>query len=171
MLRHDAVIDLNQDSTLDEIMHLVEMRFGVAPAGWHRESARLFALDVALTVIRRNPSLVSESERHELATRLHEARSLVVGDRDDELGFIQSALATRLPTAKTALERHIWLTAIDALLPSPYRSALVSTRNALKLGATGTFNDVASLLRDRLAARLDEGSLTAEPPSGLSLTA
>lgn len=171
MLHYEAGIDPDHDSALIEIMHLVSMRFGASDLGWHRESARLFAIDVAMTVIRRNASSISESDRQALASRLHEARTLVVGDRDAELGFIQSALETRLATSKNPRERRVWLTAIDALLPSPYRAALISTRNALSLGATGTFTDLAAVLRDRLTARLDEGSLTGEPPRDLFLTA
>lgn len=171
VLRYEATTDPDHDSTLTEIMHLVEMRLGAGATGWHRESARLYAIDVAMTVIRRNASLISETERQNLSARLHEARTLAVGGRDTELGFIQSALETHLATAKNYRERRVWLTAIDALVPSPYRAALISTRNALALGATGTFNDVSAPLRDRLAARLDEGSLTAEPPPSFYLSA
>jgi hypothetical protein len=47
----------------------------------------------------------------------------------------------------------------------------VSTRNALSLGTTETFADLSKLLRDRLLARLGEGSLLSGPPSTLYLTA
>lgn len=171
MLQYEAGIDPDHDSALVEIMHLVEMRFGSTNAGWHPESARLFAIDVAMTVIRRNASSIAESDRQTLVSRLHEARTLVVGNRDGELGFIQSALESQLPTSKNPRERRLWLTGIDALIPSPYRAALISTRNALSLGATGTFTDLAAVLRDRLTARLDEGSLAGEPPNDLYLTA
>lgn len=171
VLQYEATTDPDHDSTLVEIMHLVEMGLGASDMGWHRESARLYAIDVAMTVIRRNTGAIPETERQHLSARLHEARTLVVGDRDAELGFIQTALETHMATAGSSRERRVWLAAIDALVPSPYRAALISTRNALSLGAMGTFNDVAALLRDRLIARLDEGSLTAEPPPSFYLSA
>lgn len=171
MLQYEAITDSDHDSTLVEIMHLVEMRFGAPDSGWHPESARLYAIDVAMTVIRRNAGTLSETERQSLSARLHEARTLVVGGRDAELGFIQSALEAHMAMARGPRERRVWLTAIDALVPSPFRAALISTHNALTLGAAGNFTDLAALLRDRLTARLEEGSLTVEPPPGFYLSA
>ena len=77
------------DPTLTEIMHLVDMPPGITSAGWNDETARLFAIDTAMTSIRRHLAFLSETDKHSLVTRLHEARSLVVAGRDSELGFIQ----------------------------------------------------------------------------------
>ncbi len=156
---------------LTEIMHLVDMRLGVSHEGWTGESARLFAVDTAMTVVRRNIASLPEADRQTILSRLHEARTLVVADRDDELGFIQAALEAQLGVAPVGLQRWMWLIAIDALLPNPFRAALISTRNALAVGATGAFTDLATLLRERLVARLDEGTLVSEAPSNLFLIA
>lgn len=172
MLQIEALgTDPDQDSALTEIMLLVDMRFGSMHDGWNRESARLFAIDTAIMFIRRNIDAVSEADRQTLTARLQEARTLVVGDRDSELGFIQAGLESQLVLAKPGRERWVWLAAIDALLPSPFRAALVATRNAVALAAPETFSDLGAQLRGRLIARLGEGSLLAEPTSTLFLTA
>jgi hypothetical protein len=162
---------LDQYTALTEIMHLVDMRLGVTQEGWTRESARLFAIDTAMTIVRRNIPSLPEVDRQTIVGRLHEARTLVVADRDDELGFIQSALETHLCLAPAGRERRVWLITIDALLPNPYRAALISTRNALAMGASEAFTDLANLLRERLIARLDEGTLISDTSSTLFLTA
>ena len=84
-----------------EIMHLVDMHGGVTSEGWTRETARLFAIDTAMTFIRRNMAVLSEADKHSLVTRLQEARTLVVSGRDSELGFIQVAppQKKRLPSS------------------------------------------------------------------------
>lgn len=164
-------IDLDQETSLIEIMHLVEGDLGLAPEGWNRETARLFAIDTAMAAIRRNITLLTESERHRLITHLQEARSLVVTGRDSELGFIQAAMETHLPLTANDTTRQIWLTAIDALLPSPYRAALVSTKSALSLRTGDSAADLPNLLWERLAARLGEGSIHSEPTASLFLTA
>jgi hypothetical protein len=156
--------DPHHDSTLTEIMHLVDMEPGVTGEGWNPESARLFAIDTALMAARRNLLVLSEADRQNLAFRLQEARTLVVGGRDSELGFIQAALESHLSQAVPGRQRRMWLTAIDALIPSPYRAALVSTKNALSLGSTEALADLSRSLRERLLARLGEGSLV-DPPS------
>ncbi len=160
----------NQRSTLSEIMHHVDMRSGVTSEGWNAETARLFAIDIAMLVLRRNILVLAEVDRQTLSYQLQEARSLVVAGRDSELGFIQAALETHLGLSDTSQERRLWLTAIDALVPSPFRAALIATRNALTLGTTEAVADFSALLRDRLLARLGEGSLHTEGPT-LFLTA
>lgn len=143
-------------------MHLVDMPFGVTGDGWNGESARLFAIDIAMTVIRRNSDILSEPERQLLLGKLQEARTLVVGRRDRELGSIQASLEAQLPLTEPGALRQIRLIAIDSLLPSPYRAALVSTRNALSLVAREAFTDLSGLIRERLLARLGEGSLVSD---------
>lgn len=172
VLDHEAIENIpGHDPTLTEIMHMVDMPSGTTSTGWNAETARLFALDTAMTSIRRHLALISESDKHILVNRLHEARSLVVTGRDTELGFIQAYLETHLAMALPEQERRVWLTAIDALIPCPFRSALVSTRNALSIKAMGGFTDVARLLRNRLLARLGEGSLLSDTSSDLDRTA
>lgn len=171
VLEREAPIFEDSGSTLTEIMHLVDVDYGVTSEGWNGETARLFAIDTAMTVIRRSIISLSEADRHSIVARLQEARTLVVAGRDSELGFIQAALESHLSLATPGLGRRLWLSAIDALIPSPYRAALVSTKNALAIGATEAFADLSNLLRDRLLARLGEGSLLSEPNPTLYLTA
>lgn len=171
MLDHPGLNkDPDQAAALTEIMHLVDMEPGVTSDGWSRQTARLFAIDTAMVAVRRNLALMSEADRQSLVLLLQQARTLVTAHRDDELDFVQAALEAHLSKTAPGRERLVWLTAIDALLPSPYRAALVSTKSALSLGATEALVDLAELLRDRLLARLTEGSLHLEPATPLYLT-
>lgn len=157
-------------SELSEILLLIEMR-SESTDGWHRESARLFAIDTALTVVRRNIAAMEDRDRHNVTRHLHEARTLTVAGRDDELDFVLAGLEANLHAADSDRRRRVWITAMDALLSSPYRAALVSTRNALMFGATDVFADLRGLLRERLIARLEEGSLLADRVIPLILSA
>ncbi len=159
------------ESLLTEIMHLVDMKSGASMNGWNAESARLFALDIAMTVLRRNAAIITEVDRKNLTARLHEARTLVVNERDDELGYLQASLESNLYLSNSGRSRTVWLTAMDALLPNPYQAALVTTRNALAVASSGPFGDLADRLRDRLTARLEEASLLTADPIHLYLTA
>lgn len=160
----------DSDTMLSEIMHLVDIQGGVAADGWHGESARLFAIDAAILIVRRNSARLTESDRQALVAKLHEARRLVVAGRDGELGFIQTALESNLALAEPGRARQVWLISIDSMLPSPFRAALVVARNALFSESDGS-SDISRSLRDRLVARLEEGSLLAEPTSTLFLIA
>jgi hypothetical protein len=162
--------DPDQVTTVTEIMHLIDMPSGVTSKGWNRETARHFSLDTAMIAVRRNLALMSEADRQSLILLLQQARSLVTAGRDEELDFIQAALEARVAPAEAGRPRQVWLTAIDALIPSPFRAALVVTRGALSLGTTETFADLSQLLRDRLLARLAEGSLHHEPTKPARLT-
>lgn len=157
-------------SVLSEIMYLVDVRGGVPTDGWHAESARLFAIDAAIVVARRHAGRISESDRQTLMARLHEARRLAVAGRDRELGFIQVALESHLALAAPGWARQVWLISIDALIPSPYRAALAVARSALFSEAEAS-PELARSLRQRLLARLEEGSLLAEPVTTFFLTA
>lgn len=152
-------------------MHLVDVQIGGATEGWNRESARLFALDTAMTAIRRDMTILSPSDSHSLVSYLHEARTLAVAGRDDELGFLQAAVESQMALVSPGSQRRLWLTAVDAMIPSPYRAALVSTKNALSPASAEDFMDMRDLLRERLVARLDEGALLSEPTVTLHLTA
>lgn len=162
--------DPAQVTALTEIMHLVDMEPGVTSDGWSRQTARLFAIDTAMVAVRRNMALMSEADRQSLLLLLQQARTLVTDHRDDELDFVQAALEAHLSQTAPGRERQVWLTAIDALLPSPYRAALVATKSALSLGAGEALVDITELLRDRLLAHLTEGSLHIEPGPPLYLT-
>lgn len=168
--RYTTTETTNQGYLL-EIMELVHMGTGSAKDGWGAPAARLYALDVAMVVVNRNMNVIAEAGRQTLFGRLQEARTLVVSARDDELGFVQGALESHLSLTREGRERHVWLTVIDALIPNPFRAALICTRDALSLGATAAFADVAGLARDRLVARLDEGRLLAQPAPALYLIA
>jgi hypothetical protein len=159
VLEFEAIGD--RDSSLAEIMHLVDIPAGVVSDGWSGESARLFALDIAMTAIRRNLTALAESERQVLLQGLQQARTLVVGGRDDEIGFLQEAFEAQLRLASPD-KRQVLLSALDALIPDPYRAALVSVRDTLEMRETDS--DLAALLRDRLVARLGEGSLVSQSP-------
>lgn len=142
-------------------MHLVDLPAGAVSDGWSGESARLFALDIAMTAIRRSVTTLDETERQVLIQGLQQARSLVVGGRDDEIGFLQETFEAQLRLASPD-KRVVLLSALDALIPNPYRAALVSVRDTLETGAADA--SLAALLRDRLVARLGEGSLISQPP-------
>lgn len=164
--------DPDQVTTLTEIMHLVDMEPGVTLDSWSRQSARQFAIDTATVAVRRNMALMSDADRQSLLLLLQQARTLVTDHRDEELDFVQAALEAHLVQTTPGRERHVWLVAIDALLPSPYRAALVATKGALALGATEALVDLAEMLRDRLRTRLDEGVVVdpLEPTQRLHLT-
>jgi hypothetical protein len=156
---------------LSEIMHLVDMRLGRSDEGWTGETARLFAIDTAMTIARRHARHLADGEVDHIVARLQEARALVVTNRDDELGYLQAAMECQLGVSSVGPGRKMWLIAIDALIPNPYRAALVSTRSALSLDASATLSDLGRQLRDRLIARLDEGILLDGPAAVLHLTA
>ena len=142
-------------------MHLVDMPAEVGSEGWSGESARLFALDIAMSAIRPSLTTLNESERQLLIEGLQQARTLVVGGRDDEIGFLQEAFEAQLRLASPD-KRVVLLSALDALIPDPYRAALVSVRDTLEMG--GTDPTLVDLLRDRLVARLGEESRNSQPP-------
>lgn len=158
-------------STLTEIMRLLDFAVDLDVSEWNPQTARLFALDAAMATIRRDAAVLSDADRHNLTSYLQEAKGLVVADRDDELGFLQAAMETRLSIISPGERRQVWLTAIDSLIPSPYRAALVSTENAISLGNRGTLADLSTLLRDRLSAGPGEGPLLLEPIAQLQITA
>lgn len=171
MIHRRSTTETNTQNYLVEIMDLVHMASGSVKDGWGAQAARLYALDIAMVVVNRNVNVIAEAGRQTLFGRLQEARTLVVSGRDDELGFVQGALESHLALTREGRERHVWLTVIDAMIPNPYRAALITTRDALSLGATAAFSDVAGLARDRLVARLDEGKLMAHPAPALYLIA
>lgn len=163
--------DRDHGSTLTEIMRRLDAAGEANSTEWNRQTARLFAIDAAMGVIRREGVALSDADRHKLTSYLQEAKSLAVADRDDELGFLQAAMEARLSLITPGKRRQLWLTAIDSLIPSPHRAALVSTENAICLGSSGTQAGLSTLLRDRLSAGPAEGSLLLEQTAQLQITA
>jgi hypothetical protein len=155
----DLQNDPDQTTTLTQIMHLVDMQSGASSEGWNRETARLFAIDTAMVAAQRNMALISEADQQSVALLLQQAQALVIAGRHEELGSLQAALESHLAPTAPGRERQVWLTAIDALIPSAYRAALIVTKSALSLGATEALADLAQILRHRLQTRLTEGSL------------
>lgn len=172
MLDHEATGNDRDDwSTLTAIMGRIGVAPKANPAGWNCQNARLFAIDAAMTAVRRDASVLSEADRHNLTSYLQDAKDLVVADRDDELGSLQAAMEARLSLIAPGRHRQLWLTAIDSLLPSPHRAALVSIENAISLGNTETLADLSTLLRDRLSADSGGDSLRLRRTTRLQTTA
>lgn len=157
--------------SLSTIKTSIEMDVEPADIGWGEEPARLFSIDTAMLVLRRNLFQLDELDRQTLHDRLHEARKLVVAGRDAELGFLQNELESYLAHSWSPGSRGIWLTALDALLPSPYRAAEAVVATALAVDRAGTIGELTDQLRQRLRARLSEGYLLAEETSTLFATA
>ena len=149
------------DPYWEESLAFVRMATGAgveASNGWHQESARLFAIDAALVVLKSSLPQLEELDRQVIVNSLNEARRLVVDDRDGELGHLLYQLETRLTHSWSLGARPIWLTAMNALLPSPYRAAQATVELAYRI--VGQDSDhLAEVLAERLMARVGEGSL------------
>ena len=152
-------------SNLERVKGLLSMDIGPSDGGWSIESARLFSIDAAMLALRRLWNSVGDKERQELSGSLQEARRMVVDRRDEELGFLQLSLESRL---KDSRHRGVWLTTLNALMPCPFRAAEATLEAALQLEPHDQAESLASLLRRRLSARLDEGMLLLE--ADLSVT-
>jgi hypothetical protein len=155
--------------SLAAVKRMIAMEVEPADVGWSEEPARLFSLDTAMLVLRRNAANLEELERQALSLRLHEARRLVVSQREAELGFIQNELESYLAQTRDTEARCVWLAAMDAMLPSPFRAAEAVVATALKLD-NDELGDLAEILQQRLRARLSEGSLMTDQPSTLFAT-
>lgn len=172
MLDYEATgNDRDHRSTLTRIMQLLDSTRDSDPSGWNPQTARLFAIDAAITVIHRDAAVLSEADRHNLTSYLREAKDLVLSDRDNELGLLQATIEVRLSLIAPGKRRQLWLTAIDTLIPSPYRAAMVSTQNAISLGDARTLAYLSTLLRDRLSARSGAGSLHLDRTAQFQITA
>lgn len=158
--------DATSHDSLASIKAMIEMDVEPADVGWSEEPARLFSIDTAMLVLRGHGSRLNEIERQGLSQRLHEARRLVVSNRDGELDFIQRELEPYLAQADDAEARCIWLAAMNALLPSPFRAASAVVATALELD-TEDPADLIAVLRERLRARMGEGTLMTERVSTL----
>lgn len=157
--------DPTSRDSLSTLKALIDMDNEPTDVGWGQEPARLFSIDTAMLVLRRNMASLDELDRKALSNRLHEARRLSIAGQEGELGFLQSELETYLSHSGSSKPRGIWLTALNALLPCPYRAAEIAVATALAVDAPASISDLAEVLRQRLRARLSEGTLMAEETS------
>lgn len=153
--------------SLATIKRSIGMEVEASDVGWGEEPARLFSIDTAMLVLGRHGSSLDEPDRQMLSDRLHEARRLVVAGRDDELEFIQNELESYLSHSWSFDCRSIWLSALDALLPSPFRAAETVVATALCVESPDSTDDLAEVLAQRLRARLSEATLMAAVPGTL----
>jgi len=164
--RHEAAIELHRQESLSEVKKLIEMRSEETDDGWGRESARLFAIDIALLTTRRHIDRLSAADSRLLMIKLNEARRLVVDDRDHDLEWVQGEFEPYLRHAVSTGARPVWLTALNAMLPSPYRAAVAALTAALSASAD-QIDELSAILGQRLRARLGEGALLREESGDL----
>lgn len=162
----DLRADPDRDTSLSSIMSLIGMRGVTDIEAWNGESARLLAIDLATIMFRRRLICLTVADQSALIAYFNEARRLVVASRSDELGAIQHILEGHRALARSGAERLVWGAAMDAMLPSPFRSALATVRSGL-----ASDDDIAGYIQDRLVARLSESSMLAMPTSTLFQTA
>jgi hypothetical protein len=164
MLSSDHVEAGQQRSTqvddLGTIADLLEIeRFRVGE--WDETYARLYAIDCASIVYRYHTPDLNETARDLVQRLLHEALQLVTAGRDNELASIERALMTGLQSA-SQVTRTVWLAALNAVLPDPFRAAVMSTEAALFAfgrGPNPRRDAVAESMRRRLISRTEEASL------------
>ncbi len=133
--------------------------------GWDATTARLFANDCASIVYRQHLPDLTESAQDLLYRLLNQARRLIIADRDGELEGIERALLAGLD-ASTALNRSVWLVALNSILPDPIRAATTSTEAALLAfgqGPNPRRDAVIDTLSRRLMSRAEEASLLGGP--------
>ena len=164
--RHEAVIELHRQESLSEVKKLIEMRSEETDDGWGREAARLFAIDIALLTTRRHIDRLSAVDSRLLMVKLNEARRLVVDDRDHELEWVQGEFEPYLRQAASTGARPVWLTALNAMLPSPYRAAVAALTAALT-ASPDQIDELSVILGQRLRARLGEGAMLREESGDL----
>jgi hypothetical protein len=103
-----------------------------------------------------------EVDPRDLVQRLlHQTLQLVTAGRENELASIERALMTGLEAA-SRVTRAVWLVALNAVLPDPFRAAVMSTEGALIAfgrGPNPRRDAVAESLRRRLVSRTEEASL------------
>lgn len=158
--------ELHRVESLTEVRHLIDEHLDDLDDGWSAETARLYAIDVAMVVTRRHLGFLTDQDRQLLVVKLNEARRLVIDHRAAELEWIQLEFESHLGRGSSLQTRPVWLTAINAMLPSPYRAAVTAAAAALTLHPA-EIDDLAGALRDRLRARLGEGDLHREESADL----
>ena len=118
---------------LDSISALLEVeRYRLGD--WDEPYARLYAIDCASIVFRYHLPDLTEPARELIQRLLHQTLTLVTAGRENELASIERALMTGLEAA-SRVTRSVWLVALNAVLPDPFRAAVMSTEAALHASA------------------------------------
>lgn len=145
---------------LDIIARLLEVeRYRLGD--WEEPYARLYAIDCASIVFRYHLPDLTEPARDLIQRLLHEALQLVTAGRDNELASIERALMTGLEAA-SRVTRSVWLVALNAVLPDPFRAAVMSTEASLHAfgrGPNPRRDAVAEAVRRRAFSRTEESAL------------
>ena len=150
----------NRYDGLDTIARLLDVeRFRLGD--WDEHCARLYAIDCASIVYRCHLPDLTDTARDLMQHLLLEALRLVRADRANELGSIERALMIGLETAST-MTRPAWLVALNAILPDPFRAAVMTTGAALHIGGRSPNprrDAVAGALLRRILSRTEESAL------------
>ena len=145
---------------LDIIARLLEVeRYRLGD--WEEPYARLYAIDCASIVFRYHLPDLTETARDLIQRLLHETLQLVQAGRDNELASIERALMTGLEAA-SRVTRPVWLVALNAVLPDPFRAAVMSTEASLHAfgrGPNPRRDAVAEAVRRRAFSRTEESAL------------
>jgi hypothetical protein len=147
--------------TIAELLEIERFRLGE----WDETYARLFAIDCASIVYRYYLPDLNETARDLVQRLLHQTMQLATAGRDNELASIERALMTGLQSA-SQVTRSVWLVALNAVLPDPFRAAVMSTDAALLAfgrGPNPRRDAVAESVRRRLISRTEEASLLSVP--------
>lgn len=150
----------NRYDGLDTIAALLEVeRYRLGD--WEETYARLYAIDCASIVFRYHTPDLTETARDLVQRLLHQTLQLVTAGRENELASIERALMTGLEAA-SRITRSVWLVALNAVLPDPFRAAVMSTEAALHAfgrGPNPRRDAVAESVRRRVFARTEEAAL------------
>jgi hypothetical protein len=145
---------------LDAIAALLEVeRYRLGE--WDEPYARLFAIDCASIVFRYHLPDLTDNARDLIQRLLHEALQLITAGREKELASIERALMTGLGAA-SRVTRSVWLVALNAVLPDPFRAAVMSTEASLHAfghGPNPRRDAVAEAVHRRVLARTEEAAL------------
>ena len=139
--------------TISALLEVERYRLG----DWDEPYARLFAIDCASIVFRYHLADLTDPARDLIQRLLHQALQLVRAGRENELASIERALMTGLEAA-SRVTRPVWLVALNAVLPDPFRAAVMSTEAALHAfgrGPNPRRDAVAEAVRRRAFARTE----------------
>lgn len=128
---------------------------------WDEQYARLYAIDCASIVFRYHLPDLTDQSRDLVQRLLHQALQLVTAGRENELSSVERALMTGLDAA-SRVTRSVWIVALNAVLPDPFRAAVMSTEAALQAfgrGPNPRRDAVAEGVRRRAFARTEESAL------------
>ena len=142
----------------EESLSFVSMAIGAGASGasgWNVTTARLFAIDAASVVFRSNLARLCEFDRQVIAKSLSEARRLTVEGRESDLEEIQAMFESRLDYSWGDEGRSVWLTAMNSLLPSPYRAAVTTVEAAYRT-ADCDGDELAEVLASRFWSDIND---------------